>query len=101
MPQWRYHRPMATIRIPEAEAARNFAAVMAHVRAGTEVVIEKNELAVAVVRAPLRKPGLMLSEVIARAQARGSSVTLDGNFGRDIEDAIASHPEPLSASGWD
>ena len=31
---------MATIHIPEAEAARNFAAVMAHVRAGTEVVIE-------------------------------------------------------------
>jgi antitoxin (DNA-binding transcriptional repressor) of toxin-antitoxin stability system len=92
---------MATIHIPEAEAARNFAAVMAHVRAGTEVVIEKDALAVAVVRSPLKSPGLLLSEVIARAEARGSSATLDGGFGRDLEDAIASHPEPLSTPEWD
>lgn len=92
---------MATIHIPEAEAARNFAAVMAHVRAGAEVVIEKDALAVAVVTSPARKPGLLLSEVIARAEAHGSSATLDGEFGRDLEDAIASHPEAMNPPEWD
>ena len=92
---------MATIHIPEAEAARNFAAVMAHVRAGAEVVIEKDALAVAVVRPPVKSPGLLLSEVIARAETRGSSATLDGDFGRDLEDAIASHPEALNPPEWD
>ena len=31
---------MATIRISEAEAARNFAGLLAQVRAGAEIVIE-------------------------------------------------------------
>jgi antitoxin (DNA-binding transcriptional repressor) of toxin-antitoxin stability system len=92
---------MATIHIPEAEAARNFAAVMAYVRAGAEVVIEKDALAVAVVRPPVKNPGLLLSEVIARAEARGSSATLDSDFGSDLEDAIASHPEALNPPEWD
>jgi antitoxin (DNA-binding transcriptional repressor) of toxin-antitoxin stability system len=92
---------MATIRIPEAEAASNFAAVMSHVRAGSEVVIERDANPVAVVRPATRQPGLMLSEILRRAKARGSQVTLDEGFTRDLEDAIASHPEPLDPPAWD
>lgn len=92
---------MATIHIPEAEAARDFAALMAHISAGSEVVIERDAHPIAIVRPPVSRPGLLLSEILARAEARGSKVTLDENFGRDLEDAVASHPEPLSAPEWD
>ena len=92
---------MATIHIPEAEAARDFAAVMAHVRAGTEVVIEDNARPIALVSPSVKSPGLPLSEIIARAKARNSRVTLDRTFGRDLEDAINSHSEPPAASEWD
>lgn len=97
---------MATIHIPEAEAARNFEALMAHVRAGAEVVIEDDSRAVAFItpaasRSDPSKPGLLLSEMIERAKARGSTATLDGSFGRDLEDAVNSHPEPLNVPEWD
>jgi hypothetical protein len=42
----------------------------------------------------------MLSECIALAEAHGSTVTLDEEFGKDLEEIIQSHPEPL-ASRWD
>jgi antitoxin (DNA-binding transcriptional repressor) of toxin-antitoxin stability system len=90
---------MATVRISEAEAARDFLAVLARVEAGEEVVIEKNALAVAIV-SPAKKPGLLISEILERARARGSTATLDGGFERDLEDVINSHPEPIDLS-WD
>jgi antitoxin (DNA-binding transcriptional repressor) of toxin-antitoxin stability system len=92
---------MATIHIPEAEAARDFAAVMSHVDEGSEVIIERDTRPVAVIHPPNRRPGLLLSEIIARAEARGSTVTLDGDFDRDLEDAINSHSEPLNPPQWD
>jgi antitoxin (DNA-binding transcriptional repressor) of toxin-antitoxin stability system len=97
----RYHQSMQTIHIPETEAARNFAALMAHISAGSEVVIERDASVIAVMRPPANRPGLLLSEILARAKARGSKVTLDGNFGRDLEDAVNSHPEPMDPPEWD
>jgi len=47
-------------------------------------------------RHPNRDPGHLLSESIALAEAHGSTVTLDGDFGRDLEEIINSHREPLS-----
>ncbi|MGA3068624.1 MAG: hypothetical protein ABSD43_00195 [Terracidiphilus sp.] len=92
---------METIHIPEAEATSNFAAVLVHVRAGSEVVIESGAHAVAVIRPPVNRPGLLLSEILARAAARDSTVTLDGDFARDLEDAVNSHPEAMSPPEWD
>jgi hypothetical protein len=43
---------MATIRIPAAEAARDFAAVMAHVDEGSEVVIERDGQPFAIISPP-------------------------------------------------
>ena len=43
----------------------------------------------------------MLSESIALAEAHGSTVTLDGDFARDLEDIINSHREPLNPPAWD
>ena len=87
---------MATIRISEAEAIRDFAGLMTHVRLGTEVVIENDERAVAVVRpaTPSAGPGRLLSEMIAAAESRGSTAVIDDDFASDVAAAIAAHREP-------
>jgi antitoxin (DNA-binding transcriptional repressor) of toxin-antitoxin stability system len=92
---------METIHIPEAEAARNFAALMASVRAGAEVMIEDQGETIAVVSRPMKRPGRLLSEVIALLEAQGSTATVDEGFARDVEAAIAAHREPLEAPAWD
>ncbi|MGD0730601.1 MAG: hypothetical protein ABR956_05010 [Terracidiphilus sp.] len=86
---------MATIHIPEAEAARNFADLMAQVRAGAEVVIE-GDVSPAVVLRSADEPSLRrLSESLRLARKHGSTATLDAGFARDLEAVIESHPEPL------
>ena len=92
---------MATIHIPEAEAARDFASVMALVDEGSEVVIERDARPVAIIKPSIKGPGMLLSEILAQAQARDSNVTLDEDFGRDLEDVINSHREPLNPPEWD
>jgi antitoxin (DNA-binding transcriptional repressor) of toxin-antitoxin stability system len=89
------------IHISEAEAASNFADVLARVRAGAEIVIEGQEPIVVAVRPSKPQPGRLLSESIALAEAHGSTVTLDGDFARDLEDIINSHREPLNPPAWD
>ena len=94
---------MATIHISEADAAGDFAGLMARIRAGVEVVIESETRAVAVMRpaVPSTGPGRLLSESIAAAEARGSTALLDGGFARDLEEVIDSHREPLDPPTWD
>jgi len=89
------------IHISEEEAARDFASVLARVRAGAEVLIEKDARPVAVLRPAASRPGRLLSESIALAEAHGSTVTLDGDFSRDLEAIINSHREPLEPPAWD
>jgi antitoxin (DNA-binding transcriptional repressor) of toxin-antitoxin stability system len=93
--------PKQVIHISEAEAASNFADVLARVRAGAEIVIEGQEPVVVAVRPSKPQPGRLLSESIALAEAHGSTVTLDGDFGRDLEEIINSHREPLNPPTWD
>jgi antitoxin (DNA-binding transcriptional repressor) of toxin-antitoxin stability system len=66
----RYNRVVAkdVIHISEAEAASNFAALMASVRAGAKVIIENGSRPVAVLHAavPVRRT---ISECIALAKA--------------------------------
>ena len=98
-----YNHVMAkdVIRVSEAEAVSDFASLMARVRSGTEVVIEDNSRPVAVVR-PVAEPyARLLSESLRLSRAHCSTVTLDGDFGRDLEETINSHREPLSPPAWD
>jgi len=83
----------------EAEAARDFAAVLARVRAGAEVIIESGKLPVAVVRAPA-PPRRSITECIALVP-EDSAAVIDPEFGRDVEAAIESHREPLEPTPWD
>jgi antitoxin (DNA-binding transcriptional repressor) of toxin-antitoxin stability system len=97
-----YNHGMAkdVIRVSEAEAASDFAALMARVRAGAEVIIENGERPVAVVR-PAEPPVRLLSESLRLAREHGSKATLDEGFGRDLEEIVNSHREPLNPPAWD
>ena len=91
------------IHISEAEAASDFAGVLAHVREGAEVVIESGKLPVAVVR-PAEPHVRLLSESIALAKAHakelGYEPTLDPDFASDLEDIIKSR-KPREISSWE
>lgn len=89
------------IHISEAEAASDFAGILSRVRAGAEVVIEADAKPIALVVPPAARPGRLLSEAIAMAEARGSTVTVDEDFARDLEDVINSHREPLNPPAWE
>ena len=88
------------IRVSEAEAANDFPSLLARVRAGAEVVIERNAEAVAVLR-PAAPNVRLLSESLRLAKERGSNTTLDGEFARDLETVVSSHREPLTPPAWD
>jgi antitoxin (DNA-binding transcriptional repressor) of toxin-antitoxin stability system len=90
------------IRISEKEAATtNVAELLAHVRAGTEVIIENDTRPIAALRPAESHSGRLLSESIALAEAHGSAATLDGGFERDLEEIVNSHGEPLDPPAWD
>lgn len=93
---------VATSRISEAEAARDFPALLARVRAGEEVVIESGAYPTAVIR-PATPPRRSVSESIALAEARskelGYKPVMDADFAADLEEIIRNRkPRDTSAS---
>jgi antitoxin (DNA-binding transcriptional repressor) of toxin-antitoxin stability system len=91
-----YNHVMAKDVIHISEAVSDCASLMARVRSGAEVVIEGNSRPVAIVR-PVAEPSVrLLSESLRLAREHSSTVTLDGDFGRDLEEIINSHREPLN-----
>jgi len=90
---------MAVIHISEAEAARNFAGLMARVRAGAEVVIENGTTPIAVMHTPL-PPRRSIHECIALLPEE-SAATIDEDFAKDVQSAIDAHREPLDPPAWD
>lgn len=87
--------------ISEEEAAKDFATLLRRVLTGAEVVIEQSAQPVAVLKPITARPGRLLSESIALAEAHGSTVTLDEDFATDLEAVINSHREPLNPPAWD
>jgi antitoxin (DNA-binding transcriptional repressor) of toxin-antitoxin stability system len=93
------------VHITEAEALSNFADVLARVRAGAEVVIERDARAVAVVRpaGDEFRPRL-LSESIAlakkHAEELGYEPRMDPDFAADLEEIIESR-KPREIRSWD
>ena len=88
------------VHVSEAEAASDFASLLAHVRSGAEVVIENNARPVAVMR-PAEPYVRLLSESLRLAREHGSTATLDEDFAKDLEAAIERHREPLNPAVWD
>jgi antitoxin (DNA-binding transcriptional repressor) of toxin-antitoxin stability system len=90
---------MAVIHISEAEAARDFAMLLEKVRGGAEIVIESGSLPVAVLRPPT-PVSRSISECIA-LMSEGSDATVDEDFAKDVEAAVASRRDPLNPPAWD
>ena len=88
------------IHISEAEAARDFAGLLARVRAGGEIVIGDEARPVAVVR-PAEPHVRLLSESLRLAKEHASTATLDEGFASDLEEVINSHREPLNPPTWE
>lgn len=91
---------MGTLRISDADLARDPYAVLARVEEGVEVIVERNHRPVATIRMPKRS-GRLISECIASARASASKVTLDGAFGKDVEEGIRERSQPWNPSSWD
>ena len=87
------------IHISDPDAVSDFASLLARVRAGAEVMTESDARPVAVLHAaePVRRT---ISECIALLP-ENSSATIDADFAKDVEAAVASHREPLSPAAWD
>jgi antitoxin (DNA-binding transcriptional repressor) of toxin-antitoxin stability system len=89
-----------TVRMTEAELARDLHSVLAKVQEGVEVVIEQDHRPIAVIR-PSKPVGRMISEVIADLKSRGSNAVMDDDFARDVQEAIDLHREPWNPPSWD
>lgn len=86
---------MVTVRITEAELARDVRTVLEKVQQGSEVIIElEDHRPVAVISSPHRS-GRPITEILSEARQRELRVTLDEDFGKDLEDVIASHQQPI------
>jgi antitoxin (DNA-binding transcriptional repressor) of toxin-antitoxin stability system len=92
------------IHISEEEAARNFADVLARVRAGAEVVIDGREPIVVAIRPTKAEPGRLLSESIALAKKHAEEVgyepRMDPDFAADLEDIIRNR-RPWNPPAWE
>lgn len=88
------------VRMTEAEIARDLHAVLQKVRQGMEVVIEQDQMPIAVIKPP--KPvGRMISEVIADLKARGSQAVMDDEFARDVQEGLRAQRQPWNPPPWD
>lgn len=90
---------MEPLHISEGDLASNIRTILKRVEIGGEVIVERDAHPVAVIRAPepVRRK---ISECILLMRA-DSTATIDPDFAKDVEAAIAAHREPLEAHVWD
>ena len=93
-----------TVRVTEAELARDVHALLAKVQAGDEIIVELDNRPVAVIKPPVT-PGRKLSDCVALAKAYeeklGYAPVPDPDFAKDVQAAIDIHREPLNPPSWD
>jgi antitoxin (DNA-binding transcriptional repressor) of toxin-antitoxin stability system len=85
---------MATIHISGADAARDFAGLMAKVRAGAEVVIEDGTYPPAVLRSAVPAPRTITESIEIARKLRletGESPVLDADFAEDVAEIHRGH----------
>lgn len=95
---------MAVTHIPETEAARDLSGLLARVRAGEEIVIEREASPAVVLRVADEPRGRLLSESIALAEAHakelGYEPRMDPDFAADLEEIIRNR-KPRDTSAWE
>ena len=88
---------MAVIHISESESA-SLSPILEKIRAGNSVVIRSGGDDFSLVR--LGVPRRTLSEVIRLAEQRNSTLTLDDQFGDDLEAVIRQHQNESPFDPW-
>lgn len=91
---------MAVIHISEAEASRDFSGLLARVRTGVEVVIDREASPAVVVRVANDGAVRRLSESLRLAKEHRSTARLENGFAQDLETLVNGHSEPLQSS-WE
>ena len=92
---------MAVVQISRMEAASDFNGLIPRAANGDEIHIEANAgVLVKLLPADAPRPRLLPGS-LKILKERGSTVTLDGGFGCDLEEIIRGHREPLSPLAWD
>lgn len=92
---------MAVIHISRSEAESNFEGILARAASGDIIHIESDARVIAkLLPGDLPEPRL-LSDSLKILSERGADVTLDGEFGHDLEEIIGGHREPLNPPAWD
>lgn len=95
---------MAVTHILETEATRDLAGLLARVRAGEEIVIERESSPAVVLRVADEPRGRLLSESIALAEAHANELgyepSMDPDFAADLEEIIRNR-KPRDTSAWD
>jgi len=93
-------KTMTAVRMSEAEVVSDMPSVLAKVRQGIEVIVEQGNQTIAVIKPPQRS-GRPILEILREAKRRNSTVILDEEFSKDLEEIIASHQEPWNPPSWD
>ena len=93
-----------TLRITEAELARDVRAVLEQIERGAEVIIERDDhRPLAVMKAPQRA-GRSITDCIALAKAHEAMLGLapspDADFARDVQEGIEERSAPIR-DVWD
>jgi antitoxin (DNA-binding transcriptional repressor) of toxin-antitoxin stability system len=94
---------MATIHISGADAARDFAGLIAKVRAGAEIVIDDGFFPPAILRAaaPARRSISECIELARKHEPETSEVpVLDPDFAGDVADIVRNR-KPWKPAAWD
>ena len=93
---------MAIIHVSEAEAALTLPALLSQVSLGTEIRIDRGDQTIAVLQPPSAIPiRKTLSEAIRHAEERNSSLTLDDQWGSDLEAVIKQHENDVLFNPWE
>ncbi len=91
------------IHMSEDDAARDFAGLLARVRAGDEIVIDGQKPVALVVHAEPER-GRLISECIAVARVHeeetGTATVLDPDFAGDVEE-IVKNRKPWNPPAWE
>ncbi len=88
----------------DAEIVTNFSSVIEKVERGIDVIVDRNDRPVAVIRSPA-PAGRPLDECILLStryeQASPRPPSADPDFERDVRAAVESHHDHSDSSGWD
>src|SRR4051794_5590694 len=92
---------MITLRITKPSWPVNVRTVLNKVEQGSEVIIEREDhQPVALIRSPNRS-GRPIEDILREARQRNLTVTLDEDFGKDLEEAIGARQQRWNPPSWD